>query len=125
MGAITVKLVLDDQDFEHLTQNSMQWGDGGPDWKQKIRDGRFELYGGSDGGPPVQWPSAHWKYAYWVGDSYGGLILVRAFLAAWGFDYQAAWDTAEHPNGETLGWVILTDYESPVWQRARESERRG
>ena len=121
MGPITLKLVLDERDFERLTQGSMQWADG-PDWKEKIRDGRFELHGGMSEGPPIQWPSAHWKYVYWLGDSYPAVILVRAFLAAWGEEFQVAWDTAEHPNGEPLGWMILTGYESPVWQRARNEK---
>ena len=118
MTAITLKLVLDDMDFGYLTENSSEWAANATDWEPKVRAGRFQV-----SKPGVQ--TGRWKYVYWLGGDYAAVIIARAFLAAWGEGCEVAWDTAVHPNGEPLGWVIFTDYESPVWQRARESERKG
>ena len=96
MGAITLKIVMDDADFGYLTQNSAEWGTG---FAGQVAGGRFET-----GAHDV--PLTSWKRAYWLGDSYTSVILARAFLAAWGYDCQVLIDQAS--DGE---WVILTDYE--------------
>jgi len=32
------------------------------------------------------------------------------------------WDMAEHPNGEYLGWLLLTDYETESWKEINARE---
>jgi hypothetical protein len=91
---------MDDADFGYLTTNSAQWGPLREEWVGQIAGGRF-LPGNPEA--PIL---ARWQRAYWLEDGYAALMLARAFLDAWGHDYQIVSDETE--GG---GWVILTDYE--------------
>ena len=97
-GAVVIQVTA--ADFQRLCENSGQWAD----WEVPPR--RFESL---DTTSPA---NGHWQRAYWVGDNYTSVILARAFLAARGHDYKILYDTAEHPNGQAFGYVILTDYET-------------
>lgn len=101
-----MKISMTADDFQRLTENSMRWA--GTDWEAQAE--RFETTGDDE---VIRWD---WKMTYGVGQSYAAVILARAFLAAEGYDCQVIWDMAEWPNGEFIGYTILTDYESPVWQ---------
>lgn len=103
--AITVRLRIDAHDFENLTANSGKAGyqvDWAPD-RFRDPDGRLT---------PVA-TLRRWDYAYWF-DGYASLILARSFLEAWGEGFLVASDEA----APDYGWVIFTDYASPVWVRA-------
>ena len=100
MPRARIQLTMDDEDFGYLTTNSAEWAAIGSEWAPQIADGRFVTV------PPGGIPFTTWKCAYWLEDGYAALMLARAFLDAWGHDYQVVTDEAE--DG---GWVILTDYE--------------
>lgn len=93
------------RDFDRLCESSMRWS--AIDWA--AQDGRFEI---SDGSDHINWQA---KHVYWVGDSAAAMILARAFLQDRGFNVQVLWDMAEHPNGDWLGYALITDYQAPVW----------
>jgi len=96
-GAVVIQVTA--ADFERLCENSGKWADWTPP------AGRFES-------TDTTLPSARqWQYAYWVGSNWATVIFARAFLNARGHDYEVLYDTAEHPNGQLYGWVILTDYQ--------------
>jgi hypothetical protein len=99
MPRARIQLSMDDADFGYLTTNSHEWAAIGSEWAPQIADGRFRPAGGG-----VTFTT--WKRAYWLEDGYAALMLARAFLDAWGHDYQIVSDETE--GG---GWVILTDYE--------------
>lgn len=83
------------QDFEHLTTNSMKWGE---DWIPQI--GRFENLCSPELGTDVWFI---WDYAHWT-NSYAGAVLCRTFLNSIDENYEIAFDTA------TQDYVILTNY---------------
>ena len=97
-GSVVIQVTA--QDFERLWENSGKWAD--------LRDAtaRFETL--DDDRMPPSWA---WQRIYWLGRSYTAVIFARAFLAARGYDYEILYDTAEHPNGQMFGYVILTDYQ--------------
>lgn len=97
-GAVVIQ--VNAADFDRLCQNSGKWAD----LNEPL--GRFE--GLDDDRIPPTWA---WQRIYWLGDSFTAVIFARAFLAARGFDYEVLYDTAEHPNGQLFGYVILTDYQ--------------
>jgi hypothetical protein len=83
-----------------------------------------DRFTGDDAGTAVD--PGRWKYVYWVGDNYASVIVARSFLAAIGEPFQVASDEAveeateahgvtHHTHGP--GWVIFTDYASPVMRR--------
>ena len=61
-------------------------------------------------------PERAWRYVYWVGDHYVNVLLARSYLEAVGEDCQVASDEAEWDNGQSLGWVIFTDYRDEARQ---------
>ena len=97
MSTHRIITVVGDEDFERLYENSGYWRDA--------RDvgGRFE--------GERKHPGRPWKKIYWLGGNYASVILARSFLAAEGSGWEVLYDAAEYPSGESLGWVILTDYE--------------
>ena len=101
-NAMNVLIYMNERDFERLTETSMLWADYA-DWPKK-RD-RFETEAGED-------LSFEWKNAYWVGCSGTAVILAKSYLATMGHDYQILWDLASHDNGESFGWVVLTNYQT-------------
>ena len=100
-----MEIDISESDFDRLCESSMRWA--GTDWA--AQDGRFEV---SEGPEHVNWQA---KMVYWVGDSSAAMILAREYVKAQGFDVQVLWDMAEHPNGEFLGYALLTDYETGHW----------
>ena len=100
---MNVLIYMNDRDFERLTETSTYWADYSRHW-DKNRD-RFE----TEAGEAI---SFEWKTAYWVGTSGTAVILAKSYLATMGHDYQIVWDLASHENGESSGWVVLTNYEA-------------
>jgi hypothetical protein len=100
MPRARIQVTMDDADFGYLTENSAEWAPIAGEWAQQISAGRFMAM------PPGAPLLTTWKRAYWLGDAYASVMLARAFLDAWGHDYQLVSD--ESDGG---GWVILTDYE--------------
>ena len=99
-----MRIVMDEDDFSYLTENSMNWA--GHDWDTQVQAGRFEVQG-----TPRVPPGLHWRMAYWVGSQYTAVILARSFLTSRGFESQAVVD------GMGADWVILTDYDA--WKADR------
>lgn len=102
---------MTERDFERMTDNSTRWGD---DWRR--HDGRFENSDKKHDTPP----SYDWEMAYWLGDNAAAVPLCRSFLTAQGFESELLWDMAEHPNGELMGYVLLTDYMTASWAKHEE-----
>ena len=101
--AVTVKLVLNADDFEYLTVNSVTLDNPAdmPNWADRFHDpARGEFLA------PLE--LEQWRHAYWL-DGYTALILARSFLTAWGEPFLAASD--EYEPG---GWVIFTNYDAHV-----------
>ena len=88
------------RDFGRLCENSGEWAGWTPP------AGRFEALDTADA-PATR----EWQCVYWVGGSWTGVILARAFLDARGHDYEVLFDLAELPGGQAFGYVILTDYQ--------------
>ena len=89
---------ITEQDFDHLTVNSMQWG---PYWKKQ--EGRFE------GIAPFKKLSFSPEImGYWT-QNYSDAMLCREFLASKKMDCSLHWDTA------TEDYLILTPYKTQSW----------
>jgi hypothetical protein len=101
---MNVLIYMNDRDFERLTETSTLWADHAESHWSKKRD-RFETEAGEA-------LSFEWTTAYWVGCSGTAVILAKSYLATMGHDYQIVWDLASHENGESSGWVVLTNYEA-------------
>ena len=99
--------------FEILTSTSMRWGS---QWEAK--SDRFEVHAKHH----TELPGFQWKMAYWVGENAASTVLARSWLIDQGHDFELVWDMAEHPNGEYLGWVLLTDYETESWKEINTRE---
>jgi len=97
-----VIIVMNDRDFERLTETSTLWADHAERHWVKKRN-RFETEAGEN-------LSFDWKTAYWVGCSGTAVILAKSYLANMGHDCQVVWDLGSHDNGESMGWVVLTNY---------------
>jgi len=100
---MNVLIYMNERDFERLTETSTLWADYAKHWS-KNRD-RFETEEGEA-------LSFKWKTAYWVGCSGTAVILAKSYLATMGHDYQIVWDLDSYDNGESSGWVVLTDYQA-------------
>jgi hypothetical protein len=100
MPRARIQIAMDDADFGYLTENGAEWAAIGSEWAPQIAGGRFMTV------PAGGIPFTTWKRAYWLGEDYVHVMLARAFLAAWGHDFQVLSD--ETDGG---GWVILTDYD--------------
>ena len=101
---MNVLIYMNDRDFERLTETSTLWADHADRWWSKNRD-RFETEAGED-------LSFKWRNAYWVGCSGTAVILAKSYLATMGHDFQVVWDLDSYENGESSGWVVLTNYEA-------------
>lgn len=103
---------MDDSDFEHLYFTSMEWRheNGRNDWTEQAD--RFELHGSDT---EIDWS---FRYAFWVGEEWANVMFARAYLESAGQEYQILWDMVENPDPS---WVILSNYISPVWLRAKQS----
>src|SRR5690348_532466 len=96
MSAITLKIVMDDADFGYLFDNAGLWQETRNEWA------RFHV----QGVPYTASPASRWTRIYWFSNRVN-VILARAFLQAWGHEYQEAIDTAQ----DDAPWVIVTGYE--------------
>ena len=96
-GAVVVQVTA--ADFGRLCENSGEW----QGWQ--AHTGRFE---GVDAADPSR---RQWQRIYWLGRDFAAVIFARAFLAARGYDYEIAFDTASDEDGPMYGYVILTDYQ--------------
>lgn len=101
---MNVLIYMNDRDFDRLTETSTLWADHAEShWSKKLD--RFETEAGED-------LSFKWKTAYWVGCSGTAVILAKSYLATMGHDYQIVWDLDSYENGESCGWVVLSNYEA-------------
>lgn len=115
---IAVPITLDADDVERLIQTSTEWG---PRWRE--HDGRFEHTAGRYDAAP----SYAWRMAHWVGPDWAPVVLVRSWLDAHGYPCEVVWDLAD---GEDIpgrdergdGYVVLTDWATPAWERRRPVE---
>lgn len=102
-----IPLHMTEHDFDLLAENAMEWGQH---WA--AHDGRFEHmeqhYATA--------PSYKWAIAYWVGRHWTGVILAKSWLEHAGHAYEILSDQAIHPNGDSFGFVILTDYRTASWR---------
>lgn len=103
---------MNEQMFQVVTDSSMRWGEN---WR--AHDGRFENYSAKSSSEP---PSYSWKMAYWFGTSGADMILGRSWIIEQGYEFELLWDLAEWDNGESLGWLIVTDYMTSSWQEREE-----
>ena len=78
------------KDFGYLYETSMNWKS--VDWE--VQDGRFD--------PMPDYRK--FERAYWF-NSYGNLLLARAYVKAQGLDSSVHFDEVEDS-----GWVLLTDF---------------
>ncbi|MFJ1700468.1 hypothetical protein ACIOHC_36355 [Streptomyces sp. NPDC088252] len=99
-----ISIEMDEHDFQRLTRTSMRWGRS---WA--VQAGRFEHTTKSFDTAP----SWDWKMAYWVGEDWANVMLVRSFLKAMGADFEVVWDMAENPD---MSYLILTDFETESWK---------
>jgi hypothetical protein len=100
MPRAKIQIAMDDADFNCLAENIAEWAAIADEWAPQVSARRFMTM------PPGAPLLTTWKLAYWLGGSYASVMLARAFLDAWGHDYQLVSD--QSGGG---GWVILTDYE--------------
>ncbi|MFI0265579.1 hypothetical protein [Streptomyces luteogriseus] len=98
-----VEIEMDDADFQHLVEEGLLWRDG--NWEAQAD--RFVPVGGHD----TENPSWDWAAAYWVGTSWTTVVLARSWLKSKGENCEVVIDSATHPNGSFLGFIILTNYE--------------
>lgn len=101
-----ISLTMDHEDFAQLCEDSGNLSSLDPE----VAAERLNLVGVKAITPP----SLHWSAIYWVGHSWANVMLARAFLQGLGEEFEIANDEAEHPNGQSLGLVILTNYECPA-----------
>ncbi len=101
---MNVRIYMNDRDFERLTETSDTWAQHAESLWSKGSD-CFETEAGEA-------LSFEWTNAYWVGPSWTAVILAKSFLATMGHDYQIVWDLAPYENGQSYGWVILTNYQA-------------
>ena len=104
---------MDESMFVLLTENSTRWGSH---WEDKAD--RFEPHAKHY----TESPGFQWKMAYWVGDNAANVVLARSWLIDQGHDFELVWDMAVHPNGEYLGYALLTDFETESWKEINARE---
>lgn len=99
---------MDDQDFDQLADDTMQWAS--TDWR--AQDGRFLARKG-------EYVNYDLKMAYWF-ERYGDMMYARGFLNArlqpWQYVYDQAADTCVNHGGHDQPHVLLTDYVSLSWR---------
>lgn len=92
-----ISMYMNDADMDALCSSSMMWDDT---WSGQVTDGRFEHATARYD----QAPSYKWARAYWVGESWANVMLIRAYLGHMGHTYEVLWDQA------TSEYVMLTNY---------------
>lgn len=104
---MSMVVTMNEQDFERLCTVSMRWA--GQQWEAQA--GRFE-HPTERGEPQANWDWPGWqlRMAYWAGDSWVNVILMRSYLAVMGHGCEILWDLA---TDDAIGeYIILTDYET-------------
>lgn len=109
---MSVVIQMDAEDFGRLVKESSVRA------VMRIGPGRFEA--GEDGEVNADWD---WTAIYWLGHDYAAVILARAFLAAFGYQYEVLWDTSRPMDRPQRGWCILTDYDQPPAQSPSRAHR--
>lgn len=104
----TIEIHMDDSDFEHLTQVSMEWATH--NWS--TQSDRFENC--TPGEAFTEEPRWDWRMAYWLGEDYTTLLLAKSYLAAIGEPFEVLWDLDENPD---MSYVLVTNFVSPAWCR--------
>lgn len=104
--AVTVRITP--EDFRYLCEDAGELANIRPDKRVRFQDHATGQYG---------LMHREWRHVYWLGRDYVTALLARSFLEAAGEDYQVVSDEAGPFPDESYGWVILTDYASPVWAR--------
>lgn len=112
---VRLPLAVDADDIERLVDTSMRWGE---DWRAQAD--RFE-HATADPDTP---PSYRWALAYWVGTSWLNVVAFRSYLEGIAHPLEILWDTALGPDGSAVGYVVLTDWHSPVWRPADAQAER-
>lgn len=92
---------MDAADFERLRKD---WSARHPGMLR--RAGRFTAGSGRELNADWDWSEVHY-----FGEDYAALLLARAYIAAYGFRAQVAYDNHGDDEGLPNGWCILTDYE--------------
>ena len=69
---------------------------------------RFEIIDG-------EWPTAsQLLWMYWFGENSAAAVMGRSWLLNEGYEVTLLWDMATHPNGDHLGYVVVTDYDHRI-----------
>lgn len=116
-----IKIEMTEKDFERLTTNSTFWADyWDQTWQEQVvTDGRFE----NSDGPYDKLPDSAWKMAYWAGEDWAHVMMIRSFLAANGYRCEVLWDQED----DDPQYVVLTNYVGKTWRdfekREREAEK--
>ncbi|SFQ30689.1 hypothetical protein SAMN05421854_110196 [Amycolatopsis rubida] len=97
----SITITMDESDFVQLWTVHTAWSGAG--WRDHA--GPFEAVGAGT----VEY---HWEQAYWTGDNWPAVMLLRSFLASIGHDCQVVVDTTDDPAYH--GYVVLTDYLDPT-----------
>ena len=109
---VLVTIRLSPEDFDRLCENSGDLRQAFPALYERFRDGADQAV-----------MRCEWRHIYWMGDDYTRLLLARSFLDAIGEPCQIAVDEGADDQGRANGWVILTDYASPVWAKNSNEEK--
>ena len=96
---------MNEEMFQHLYESMTYWKKY-EDWK--FKEDRFEQ--ATPGKSHEENFSYEWERIYWVGDHTASMILATSWIKEQGEDFELLWDLAEHWNGDSLGWAILTNY---------------
>ena len=111
-----VKIEMTDDDFDRLTTNSTHWASAwAQSWEDQVLDDeRFEFVTVTPTGVSI----SHWAMAYWAGDNWLSVVLMRSYLTAAGHNCEVLFDL-----GEPSEYVILTDYVTRSWRDIEEAMR--
>jgi hypothetical protein len=94
-------------DFQAMYKECAPWG---PEWAAK--DGRFRNISEDN----TTMPPYDMRMVYWFWDFWPECLLAQTFLALYDYRFQVLWDSGVHPNGQELGFCIVTDYVCPSWE---------
>lgn len=97
---MSVVIQMDAEDFRRLVKTYADRT------VTRVTQGRFDA--GDGGAVNASWD---WHLVYWLGHDYAAVVLARAFLAAYGYQYEVLWDAGEDEDEPPPGWCILTDYD--------------
>lgn len=115
---MSLVITMNEDDFERLSTTSMQWA--GQQWEAHAAAGWFE-HATAEGEPQSNrdWPGWQYKMAYWTGDSWVTVMLMRSYLAGIGQDCEILWDPA---TDDAVGeYIILTNYETKRWKNRAQT----